>query len=42
MQLPLAAALDVECDYQRELGAVGDYARGWPLHGKARAAVSWQ
>ena len=28
MQLPLAAALDVECDFQRELGASDDYREG--------------
>ncbi len=28
MQLPLAAALDVECDFQRELGGSDDYREG--------------
>jgi 2-(1,2-epoxy-1,2-dihydrophenyl)acetyl-CoA isomerase len=28
LQLPLAAALDLECDYQRELGASDDYREG--------------
>jgi 2-(1,2-epoxy-1,2-dihydrophenyl)acetyl-CoA isomerase len=28
LQLPFAAALDVECDYQRELGASDDYREG--------------
>ncbi len=28
MQLPLSAALDLECDYQRELGASADYREG--------------